>query len=123
LPERADPADDIAGRPAGECRLAQLCPLCPEGGRRRFQRQLPAYRHDRHGEAGVGGDDEGLEHLVGIEGEGGGSLAPVVALTGHVFELVHRERDASRFEGANRGSHASTATLMSLGGQVWPFCA
>ena len=69
LAERADPAEHVAGDPLGDGRVAHLDALAPERGANRLQRQLAADRHDGHGWLAVGGHEQRLEHLVGVEPE------------------------------------------------------
>ena len=89
LPERADASPHVAGDALGDVRIAHLDVLGAERPADRLERELAADRHDRDRLGAVGGDEQGLEHLIGVEAELVGRLDAEVVQRLTALVLVH----------------------------------
>ena len=105
LAERADATADVAGDPFGDRRVAHLGSLGAEGPTDGFQSELAADRHDRDRLVTVSGDEQGLEHLVGIETELGSRLHPEVVVVASVVVLVEGVGNRGSVEFVDRRGH------------------
>ena len=112
LPERADAAEDVARRALRGGPVGHLDSPRAERPRRRLQRQLPRHRHDGDGKLLVGGDDQRLEHLLGVQPEQFRRLG-TVRRARVVLVLQHREGDAGGLEKANCGRHGANFPALS----------
>ena len=115
LAEGADAPEDVPGDTLGGIRRTHVGSLAAERSSHSLQRELTGDRHDCDNLGVVERHDEGLEDLERIEIELLGRLETEAAIVSFGLVLVHRERNARRFEGGDRRRHPAEYGRRSIG--------